>query len=142
MFTDKALYESWGIRPPIPFTLIEWTVDEANKIYLVDFGGRGSYPEDSDYPPTYFLLRYKDLNIFFEGRSKIEVVIEGQRWATNWKVEMTIPSQLQSEIDSILRLIEEALLCQKHAWRDDLIGKIEIRVIVDNVKVESYGEER
>lgn len=134
---DMALYASWGIRNPLTAAMMhsgEWTVDAENNIYLVSFGGRGEMPEDSDYPPDYFLLRYKGLNVFFEGRMTSETIIENERWKNNWNFDIHIPKTLENEVNRLFSLIEEALLCQKVALRPGLINKIVMHIVADNIK--------
>ena len=133
---DMALYESWDIVEPISCYVRDWVVDEGNDIYFICFGGRGDHPDPSNYHPTYFLLRYKGLNVFFEGREALETIIEGERWRTTWTIEINLPCQIKDKVSYLMHLIEDALLCKKSARKPGLVGKIEIRVIVDNVKVE------
>ena len=137
---DMALYASWGIRNPLTAAMThsgEWTVDAENNIYLVSFGGRGDFPENSDLPPSYFLLRYKGLNVFFIGRSTIDIIVEGERWRTNWFFEVTAPNSLKDEIETILRLVADAILCQKSARRPGLAGKIEVQVVINSIALKN-----
>ena len=132
--SDRALYASWNIREPISSAFRSWVVDKENDVYLISFGGRGEMPEDSDYPPDYSLLRYKGLNVFFEGRMTSETIIENERWINNWNFDIHIPKTLENEVSRLFSLIEEAFLCQKFALRPGLIDKIVIHIVADNIK--------
>lgn len=80
------------------------------------------------------MFHYKGENIYFEGRYKSETVIEKERWRTNWTIEIKLPANFRNEIDTIIKLIEEALTCQENAWDPIFAGKIEICVVIDSIK--------
>ena len=132
--SDRALYASWNIHEPISSYVRGWTVDKENDIYMVCFGGQGDHPDSDNYPPTYFLLRYKGLNVFFEGRSRMETLVEEERWAINWDFVMTVPTSLQKVTSQLPITMAEALLCKDEAQFPNSKGQMEIRVIANSVK--------
>jgi hypothetical protein len=129
---DQILYGSWNNNKPY---FGNWLVDEERNIYLINFGGRGEHPDVQNYEPDSLLLRYKETNVFFEGRYKSETVVPKEQWETNWIVDMQLPINLKSEIDTIIKLIEEALTCQEDTWDRLFAGKTKIHVIVENIKL-------
>lgn len=129
--SDQTLYGSWNTNKPY---FGNWLADDERKFYLINFGGRGEHPDVQNYEPDSLLFHYKGENIYFEGRYKSETVIEKERWRTNWTIEIKLPASFRNEIDTIIKLIEEAFTCQENAWDPIFAGKIEIRVVADSIK--------
>lgn len=87
-----------------------YVIDREREIIFSSLGGRGELHPAAAEPPNFYALLWKGVGVAFEGYEEYTYVQGG---TSHIKLNLTgfrLPQELQDELDSIQRAVEEAFL--------------------------------